>query len=227
MITRYATTLALVCGLTWPAYADSPLTSVETNSKTAARVGASPYAGHVASPDQAKKTVAKGLQVIKQTKGNAAIGLGVIQRVDGADMDNPGTTAALKRGLIKLQRQTKDPAEKARYGLLRGTATIMRDTNNKYAARQVNKAARTLPRASDVQLVAGVVSAQRAAFGKTSNWDKPTPLWKQSAQRINKAQRIEATTDHPRPLVRHGVSSAKDYLGGYGGFSAAQKHVTR
>jgi hypothetical protein len=210
------------------AHADSPLTSVSTGSKTAARLGVSAYTGTPASVAASTSAVKRALRIIEQTRGNAAVGLDAIQRIDSLNMDSPGKSDDLRRGLSALMRSTKDRSEKLRYGLLRGTLTLMRNANDAYGVRQVNAAVKALPGASDVQLVGGLVAAQRASFGSTpASWDQPTARWHEAALRIARAEELEQRAQHPRALVTAGLKSAHEYLGLYAGFTKSEAQLGR
>jgi len=215
-LARIGTTLALILGLASSASADSFLTSVSTKSKTAARVAPEPYTG---STIQAKNVVPRALQTIKSTR-NAAIGLDVIQRVDGQAMDNPKLAGSFGRGLAKLSR-SGDPV----YTVLRGANLARRNPDSDRAAAMVRKAARQAPNDSAVQLVAGLALAQREAFGKDggAQWETATKGKREAAKLINKAQELEAKTIHPRPLVREGIKEAKEYAGYYAGYNGLIK----
>jgi hypothetical protein len=223
------TTLLLAAVLSFSlistASADSFLTSVSTNSKTAAKVGPAPYTGSVYSPKTAN-IAAKALRVIRTTK-NLAIALDVLQRVDSVAMDNSAVGREFRLGLAKLSR-SGDP----KMQLLRGVNLLMsREVNLKgessvRAISYVRDAASRLPKDSAAQLLASLSVAQRDAFGLqggAEKWEKRTPLKTEAAKLLAKAQKIEAKTDHPRPLVREGLRQAKDYFPLYEGYKGLLK----
>ena len=218
-LARFALSALLLAALAQPARADSFLTSVSTGSKTAARVAPAPYNGTVYSQRQAKGVAARGLSVIKNTK-NLAIGLDVIQRVDSVAMDNPKVGTQFRLGLAKLAR-SGDP----KYNLLRGVNLVRRNPDSRRGITYVRKAAKALPENSAAQLIAGLSVAQRDSFGKSfgHKWEKQTPLKREAAKYMNKAQALEQATKHPRPLVREGIKQAKEYAGYYDGFNGLLK----
>jgi hypothetical protein len=199
-----------------PASADSPATSTNVPSRTAAHVAPAPYTGAATTPAQAKQVVTRALAAVKKTNASPTVGLAVAQRVDSVDMDHPGTTDAFKAGLTRMKRQSSDPAVDARLGLIRGATTAIRNPDDTYAQRQVNQAARELPADPRVQAVAGVVSAQRASMGKGAEWDKKSPLWTQAAARFKAAEAAK-----PNALTRGTLQSAGEYLQAYPGFQKA------
>ena len=217
-LARFALSALLLAALAQPARADSFLTSVSTGSKTAARVAPAPYTGTVYSSRQVKGVAARGLSVIKNTK-NLAIGLDVIQRVDSVAMDNPKVGTQFRLGLAKLAR-SGDP----KYNMLRGVNLVRRNPDSRRGITYVRKAAKALPENSAAQLLAGLSVAQLDSFGgKFGQWEKKTPLKREAAKYMNKAQSLEQATKHPRPLVREGIKQAKEYAGYYEGFNGLLK----
>ena len=215
-LARIAVASALALAVAGPARADSFLPSVSTRSKTAARVAPAPYTGMATPGTSTAGVAARAISVIKQTR-NVAIGLDVIQRVDSVAMDNPAVGKAFRLGLARLAR-TGDPV----FTLLRGTNLAMRSPKSDRAAAAVRKGARALPNDSAAQLVAGLTLAQREAFGR-GNWDKPSRLTREAAKLVNAASALEASTSHPRPLVREGLKQARDYMPMYGAYAGALK----
>jgi hypothetical protein len=208
---------ALALVLARPAFADSFLTSVSTGSKTAGRVGPAAYTGNVTSARIANGAARRALQVIKSTR-NVAVGLDAIQRVDSLSMDSFAVAKELRLGLAKLARSTGD----ARIQVLRAANLTLRKPESRYAATMLRKAVGALPSDSAAQLVAGLSIAQRDSFG-FGNWDKAKRLTKEAAGYLNKATALEASTKHPRPLVREGLKQAKEYASYYGSFNGLLK----
>jgi hypothetical protein len=217
-LVRFALSALLLSALAQPARADSFLTSVSTGSKTATRVAPAPYTGTVYSPRQVKGVANRALSVIKNTK-NLAIGLDVIQRVDSMAMDNPKVGTKFRLGLAKLAR-SGDP----KFSMLRGVNLVQRRPDSRRGITYVRKAAKALPKNSAAQLLAGLSVAQRDGFGSQfGQWEKRTPLKREAAKYINKAEALEKATHHPRPLVREGIKQAKEYAGYYEGFNGLLK----
>jgi hypothetical protein len=208
----------VTAALVRPAVADSFQTSVATNSRTAARVAPEPYTGGVIGARQAMGVAKRALGVVRGTR-NLAIGHDVNRRVDSVAMDHPKVGNQYRLGLAKLAR-SNDP----KYQLLRGANLVLRNADSRRGITYVRKAAKRLPNNSAAQLVAGLAVAQRDAFSpKFGQWDKRTPLKREAARYINRAQQLEAQAKHPRPLVREGIRQAKEYAGYYGGYKGLIK----
>ena len=87
------------------------------------------------------------------------------------------------------------------------------------------KAAKTLSKNSAAQLLTALTVAQRDAFASKfgNRWDKQTPLKREAAKHLNKAQTLENKTSHPRPRVRKAIQEAKEYAGYYDGYAGLLK----
>jgi hypothetical protein len=210
--------LMIAAAAATPAQADSFLTSVGTNSKTAARVAPKPYTGQAISAKQARGVARRALTTIRNTK-NIAIGLDVIRRVDSVSMDHAKVGQNFRLGLAKLARGNNPKLQ-----LLRGVNLVMRNADSRRGISYVRKSAKKLPGNSAAQLAAGLSVAQRDSFGsKFGKWEHKTPLKREAARYLNKAQQLEQGARHKRPLVREGLKQAKDYAGYYEGFNGLLK----
>ncbi len=215
---RFALTALLVAGLSQTARADSFLTSTSTHSKTAARVAPKAYTGHAYTARQIKHVTRRALSTIRRTK-NLAIALDVVQRVNSVAMNHPKVGKQFSMGLAKLAR-SGDP----KFSLIRGMNLVLNNPSSRRGVTYVRKAAKALSKNSAAQLLAGLTVAQRDGFGgQFGQWEKRTPLKIEAARHINKAQAIEKTARHPRPLVKTAIKEAKEYAGYYNGFRGLLK----
>jgi hypothetical protein len=222
-MTAIGLTAALTLTLAGTALADSFLTSVSTGSKTAAKVAGPAYTGAAYDAKAVEKVAQKALTVIKRS-GNLAVALDVLQRVDSVAMDNPAVGREFRLGLAKLARSGD-----AKMKLLQGVNLLMarepqlKGASSDHGIALVRAAVRQLPKDSAAHLLAGLSIAQRDAFGLGKNWDKKTSLKVEAAKQINKAQRIEARTNHPRPLVRTALRENQKYMPLYKGYKGLLK----